>query len=198
MGQQPGQVGRRILQRHLQRPRIDRAHAKLFRFDIAGIERPGILDDPEQRGILRRRLRRLQAPIGIDEIVGGDRRAVRPDPILQAEGVDCLAGINVNALGQPEHRLAVLAGDIEALEHVSDDDVLPLGRGLVRIQCVGICRDTAPQNLAILLAIAATTGGQRQGRRPESRHCQSLQSFHCCTSSLSRSRRVCQSATRQA
>ena len=76
------EIGRRPLERDFQGLVVDGAHAELIdRHRLVGgggVDRLGILDRIEDRRIARRGCRVLDAAEGEDEIVRGDRVAVRP------------------------------------------------------------------------------------------------------------------------
>ena len=129
------------LERDLERLGIERAHAELVHaLERALVERLGVLDRVQQRGVLGR-LRRIEdPPQGEHEVVGGHRRAVRPGVVAQREGVDGAVVADLPALGGARNHAAVGRLGGQAQEHVADDPVLPDALDVVRVEGVRLAR----------------------------------------------------------
>ena len=158
MGQLLDEVRGRGLERDLECPGALRAHAQpVHALERALVQRLGVLDRVEKRGVLGR-LRRIEnAPQGEHEVLRGHRRAVRPGVVAQREGLHRAVVADLPALGGARNHAAVRRLGGQAEEHVADDPVLPDALDVVRVEGIGLAgiRD------------AQLARGERAAARPE-------------------------------
>ncbi len=133
-----GQVGGRVLERQLQREVAQGPRAEARGVQAAPVHRLGVLQEIQQIGVGRGRVWIQQAAEGVDEIVGGDGRPVRPDGGPQVESPDQAIRRGLPRPGDPRDRLAVGSILHQAHHDVAQDvaladqaDLLGIERGRV-------------------------------------------------------------------
>ena len=170
VGQEFEQIGRRLLQRDLQRALVGSGDAERFERGAGGrlVDRRGIADRKEQVGVFRAGFRVDDAPEGIDEVRGPDRIAIRPFCVAaQLEAPAPAVRTHRPAFGDAGHDLALHIVDDEALAQVAQQMRFRDGGGLVWIERFGIAVIAAMEDDPALGACGAgrgQDGGERQGR----------------------------------
>ena len=139
MREQLQEIGRRRLERDLQRLGVDRLDAERRQLGFAGIDLLRVLDGVEYLGILRLGLGVLDAPEREHEIAGGDGIAVRPLGVrAQLEGIGDAVLARRPGLGDTGRHVALGVLHHQALEEIAQDVGLDRGRGLLRIEGLGL------------------------------------------------------------
>ena len=141
MGQELEEVGRRALERDLDRAVVDRLDAEVLelRARLALVDLLGVEDRIEDVGIFRAGVRVHDAAEGEDEVGRLHRVAVRPFRVApEREAVDAAVVGDLVLLGHPRRDLAGAVVDEETFVEVAQDIGLVDRRGLVRIEGLGI------------------------------------------------------------
>jgi hypothetical protein len=196
VGEHLDEVAGRALELHLQRLRVDRPHAELLEaLQLAGVDRLGVLDRVEDRGVLGRLLRVEHAAEAVDEVLGRDRRAVGPGVVADLEGVGEAVVADLPALGGTRDGARVGGVGGEAHEQVADDDVLPGAGDAVRVEALGLAHGGgAVDHFGGPGGVArgeAQAGDQRQrARRGPQQQCHPDQPSRCRAGASSEPRAV--------
>ncbi len=165
VGHQLGEVGGRLGEPDHHRERIGRRHPDGVHRHRPAVDRLGVQDRRQHAGVFRPRRRVEHAAEAVHDVVGDDRIAVRPAPVgAQREGPGQAVGGGGPARGRPRHQGAVGAVGAQALVEVEEDRRLGHGRGLVRVEGLGVGAVAAP--------VGGGTGRAGGDRRDEGRGAQ--------------------------
>ena len=111
---------------------------------VARVDRLGVLDRIQERGIFGRELRVQDALERVDEVVRGHRHAVRPGVVADLERVGQAVVADRPALGRARDRLGVGGVREQAHERVADDIVFPGAGHEVRVEALGLAHGGDP------------------------------------------------------